>query len=337
MCKIGRIRVTRLAFLSCVAMAAGATYFTPSVAAAGPLDGLTAPVEETARTATAAVNQIAATVASSPPVAPPPQSPPVDTVLPDVSAATSRAKSEVEKLRNSGGKLPPPAVKLPAPSGQPPVSVGDGDGGSSAGPVARTVETATQTAATEVEEVGKTVESTSSSVLDRATGTVATAPAPALAPANPHPAEAPAAADEPSAYVGGGFLPSPSDDGSVRAPLGKWAAYIWPAVALTRAALPGLSRDWAKDALRLALDPADATATSGAAQGVAGVHAEHLDGGSSGSSLFSQIPSALSAGYGPHLPLPAMVFFLVLVVAIFGVLVTMLWDLEYLGRSRRRW
>jgi hypothetical protein len=333
MCKIGRIRVTRLTFLLCVAMAAGATFFNPSVAAAGPLDGLTAPVEETARTATSAVDQIAATATSSPPVASPPQVPPIDVkTLPDPSAETSRALSKVKRLPTS-------AAKLPAPSGQPPVSLGDGDGASPAGAVTRTVETVGQNAATTVEAFGKTVKSSSSSVIDRATGTVATVTAhpPAPTAADSADAEAAAPADDASAYVGGGFLPSPSDDGSVRAPLGKWAAYIWPAVALTRAAMPGLAKDWAKDALRLARDPAAATAQSGAAQGVAGAHAEHLGSQSSGSSLFSQIPSALSAGYGPHVPLPAMVFVLVVVAAIFGVLITMLWDLEYLGRSRRRW
>jgi hypothetical protein len=341
MFEIGRNRVTRLAFLLGVAMALGATFFTPGVAAAGPLDGLTAPVEETARTATSAVNEIAATVTGSPPVASTPQVPPVGGKEPSpVAAATSQTISKVKQLAAPGGKAPLPADKLPAPTGGPPASLGDDGGASSAGPVTRTVETTTQTVARTVETLGKTVESTSSSVVDRATGTAPTAPAgpedlESPAPESPTPAASTSPAGDASAYVGGGFRPSPSEDGSVRAPLGKWAAYIWPAVALTRAAAPGLVKDWAKDALRLALDPADSTASSGAAQGVAGVHAEHLGG--DGSSLFSQIPSALTGGYGPDLPLPVTVFYFLVVIAIFGVLIAMLWDLEYLGRSRRRW
>jgi hypothetical protein len=336
MSKIGRSRVTRLIFFLYVAIAAGAAFFSPAAAAAGPLDGLTGPVEETVRTATSAVNQVAATATASPPVASPPPVPRVDDkALPDVSTGTSQALSEGAKKPTPAGKLPLPAVKLPGPSGQPPVSLGDSEGDSPAGPVTRTVETATRTAKTTVEALGQTVESTSSSALDRATGTAPT-------PTNRHDAEAPgpeasAPADEASAYVGGRFLPSPSEDGSVRAPLGKFAAYIWPAVALTRVAMPGLAKDWAKDALRRALDPADATASSGAAQGVEGAHAEHRGSQSSGPSLFSQIPFALTGGYGPDIPLPAMVFYLVVIIGIFGVLLAMLWDLEYLGRSRRRW
>jgi hypothetical protein len=349
MSKIRRIRVTRLASLFCLSLAAGSVFFTASSAAASPLDGLTAQLEEAARRATSTVDQVAATVTTPPPVSSPPPVPPVaDKAPPPVATATDRATAEVRKLPRAAAKLPLPplpkaAAKPPELSGQPPVSDGNGGEGSPTGPVTRTIETASQAAATTVEAVGQTVESTSPSAVDRATGTAPTPPAPEVVPAGPQTAEDAASADEASAsdaasaYVRGGFLPSPSNDGSVRAPLGKWAAYIWPAVALTRAVLPSVSKDWAKDALRLALDPADATARSGAAQGVAGAHAEHLGGPSSGSPLFSQLRSALTGGYGPELPLPAKVFFLTVVLGIFGLFITMLWDLGYLRRPRRRW
>src|SRR6201999_1752065 len=48
-----------------------------------------------------------------------------------------------------------------------------------------------------------------------------------------------------------GILVVPPSDGSVRAPLPKWIAYVWPAIALMRPALADLLRRWEQGSLRL--------------------------------------------------------------------------------------
>jgi hypothetical protein len=86
-----------------------------------------------------------------------------------------------------------------------------------------------------------------------------------------------------------------SRDGSVRAPLRRWLAYVWPAIALTDPALADFLGGWKSQGLNVA------PGTSGGF-GVAGVHAssgrmEHRNSTSSSSPPFSKIASALG-----HLP-----------------------------------
>ncbi len=104
-----------------------------------------------------------------------------------------------------------------------------------------------------------------------------------------------------------GVTPVAPRDGSVRAPLPKWMAYIWPAIALTRPGLANLLDRWEQTGLRLALR---ASVGSSGGFGVAGVHASHSvqSGRPTSPSLLSRIPPAISHALSPGSPTSALAY-----------------------------
>ncbi len=120
------------------------------------------------------------------------------------------------------------------------------------------------------------------------------------------------------------FVPSPAIDGSTAAPLPRWLAYIWPAIALLRPGLTG-AVDHLEAAVRLALgtgEGLDDRTSSGPV--VAGVHAsggrpEQADSPSS-PSPFSKITSAVgSFPYnGAGAALGYLLIVTIMVIALYG-------------------
>jgi len=135
------------------------------------------------------------------------------------------------------------------------------------------------------------------------------------------------------------FVPSPAIDGATGAPMAKWMAYIWPAIALFRPGLADSVDHW-EAALRLALGTSDGSdERTGSGPVVAGVHAsggrpEGSDSPSaapSSSSPFSKITTAVGDfpynGAGAAL---AYIFILaIMVIALYGAV---RWEI---ARSRR--
>ncbi|HWH21501.1 MAG TPA: hypothetical protein VN671_13270, partial [Solirubrobacterales bacterium] len=107
---------------------------------------------------------------------------------------------------------------------------------------------------------------------------------------------------------------APSPDGSIRAPLPKWMAYVWPAIALAWPELAGILSRWERDGARPLLSSLSGSSGS---HGVAGVHAFHDGRGASGSSSpLAPIGSAVD-GFTSRVPGEALAY-----LAIVALLVT---------------
>ena len=123
---------------------------------------------------------------------------------------------------------------------------------------------------------------------------------------------------------GGVKFKAPSTDGSVRAPVPKWVAYVWPAIALTRPDLASFLRRWEEGGMRLLLATATDARPTGS-QGVAGVHAsDDAQTGASdpSSSPFSHIPRAIG-GFTSQVPGEALAYLVIvalLVAAVFAAI-----------------
>jgi hypothetical protein len=133
----------------------------------------------------------------------------------------------------------------------------------------------------------------------------------------------------------------PSNDGSVRAPLPKWLAYVWPAIALTKPALADLLDHLAEAGVSLqkqaGLAPGHGTgAKPGVDQGVAGVHAAggHPESSHSSSSPFSLEASAVGDAFSSASS-SSIVYFFLLALAVIGVAIVVRWEMVT-GRHRRR-
>jgi hypothetical protein len=109
-----------------------------------------------------------------------------------------------------------------------------------------------------------------------------------------HGSVAPLSVDRAGGPRGNRFVPSPATDGSIGAPLPKWMAYIWPAIALLR---PGLTElmDHLEAAARIALGISGGFGgKAGSGPVVAGLHASGGPPGKEGSST-SPSPSSPSS------------------------------------------
>jgi hypothetical protein len=148
----------------------------------------------------------------------------------------------------------------------------------------------------------------------------------------------PLPADSPGRRQGNSFVPSPAMDGSTAAPLPKWMAYIWPAIALFGPGLTDSVHSWVT-ALRISLRTGGGfSETTGSGPFVAGVHAT---GGRSGgadssspssySSPFSKITSAVGdfPYNGAGAALAYLVIVAIMVIALYGAV---RWEI---ARSRR--
>lgn len=112
------------------------------------------------------------------------------------------------------------------------------------------------------------------------------------------------------------YVPPPGSDGSTGAPLPRYVAFVWPAVALAGPSLAHFGESWGQAIERLATGASTGTGGEG---GVAGVHASggHAsDGGSS--SLFTRIPSAGARAFS-SVPTSAWVYLGLLVLAVIAV------------------
>jgi hypothetical protein len=360
MVKTGRARSARLVLLLSAALTAASVAFAAPVADAGPLEGLTGPVKEVTETVTAPVTEVTKTL--TPPVqeATETVTQPVHEVTetaPPVHGATEKvtqpvkeaaevvkpaAKQVTETVTSSPVTAP---VKAAAGTAVHTVTNTTGSSSGGAGKDAGTVlheatGTANHTAARVThaaeESVGSATRAASSSASAvAASGTYrGSASGLVTAQASGRSGTSSAAAD---AGPGEDTFDVPTVDGSVRAPLGRLMAYVWPAIALTQPALAGMLEDLGQiPALRLALETL-AAAGSGQGPVVAGVHASggQLDP-SSGRSLFSKIPSAVRNLFTPTVPLPMMVGLLAAAVGVLAVFLAFAKELGFFDRYRYR-
>jgi hypothetical protein len=131
----------------------------------------------------------------------------------------------------------------------------------------------------------------------------------------------------------GNLLKELSRDGSIRAPLPKWMAYIWPAIALTVPGLADFLEHWESQDLSLAAGTGvEGTGTSGSF-GVAGVHAPGGKAGAPDSSSlpFSKIASAI--GHFPYnAPGAALGYLLIVAIMLIALFAAVKWEMT---RERR--
>jgi hypothetical protein len=273
------------------------------------------PVKEVTETATAPVEAVKETV--TPPVketVAPPVKAVKETVAPPVKAVTETVAPPAKAVTETGRHA----------STAPPVSEGT-----------------RQAAQGTVESVTKTVLPTSK----RASSSPGPAPTSSqVGSPRGHADQGSAAAlsvDRTGRRPGNRFVPSPAIDGSTAAPVPKWLAYIWPAIALLRPGFTDLVDRW-EAAVRVAL-----ATSAGFGEGpgtepvVAGVHASGGSQGqadptspsssSSSSSPFSKITSAVG-GFpynGAGAALAYIVIVGIMVLALYGAV---RWEM---ARSRR--
>jgi len=144
--------------------------------------------------------------------------------------------------------------------------------------------------------------------------------------------------DRAARQPGNSFVPAPAIDGSTVAPLPKWMAYIWPAIALVRPGLADLVDNW-EAAMRLALGMSEGSdERAGSGPVVAGVHASGGRPGqadssspSSSSSPFSKITTAVGdfPYNGAGAALAYLLIVAIMVIALYGAV---RWEM---ARSRR--
>jgi hypothetical protein len=325
MVKTGRSRVARLVLLGC-ALAVGSGSFGASAATAAPLERLTGPVREATGAVEEVVGGVAPTVQEVTEAVPPPVAEVTEHVTPPVVEATQAvvppAKEAVETVTQATqevvAKVPSPAVTTP-----PKVPAGPATDPSGGG------KTVTQTVTHDVEgalgAVTGAVHADRSPVGEGPVGTSAAeggSARRASVPSEVAGADSTAKA-EGNASGGGDGLPgdefqAPSPDGSIRAPLPRWMAYVWPAIALTGRELAGLLDGLQRAAVRLL--PTSAGGPSGS-QGVAGVHASHgawSAGSGSSSSPFAPIPAAIG-GFTSHVPGEALAYLAIVAILVAAV------------------
>ncbi|HEY2055867.1 MAG TPA: hypothetical protein VGH14_18190 [Solirubrobacterales bacterium] len=145
----------------------------------------------------------------------------------------------------------------------------------------------------------------------------------------------PLSADRTAQRQGDSFVPSPARNGSTSAPLPKWVAYIWPAVALVRSGLADLVSRW-ETAVRIALATSEGSVageSTGIGPVVAGVHAT---GGrpraeDSSSSPLSKIATAV--GHFPYNASGAILGYILIVgIMVIALFVAVRWEI---ARGRR--
>jgi hypothetical protein len=121
---------------------------------------------------------------------------------------------------------------------------------------------------------------------------------------------------------------APSPDGSIRAPLPKWMAYVWPAIALAWPELVGLLDRWRRDGGRLLI--AGHAGPTGS-YGVAAAHASHDAGAASGSSSpFAPIPAAIG-GFTSHVPGEALAYLAIVALLVAAVFFAVKFELSHRG------
>jgi hypothetical protein len=338
MARISRAHPLRLALATCAATAFAGLSLGAPVADAGVLGALTGQVEEVASQAGLPAPPLQAAAESV--------TTPVETATAPVEKAIVGAAAEAPRRTGPAADVP---RTTPPPSGGKPGALPSRAASTVAG-VAATAGTATRSAESVAAAAGTATRSADGAVkaatddTEAATGTTLPRPpvpaggaelagseatagpdavASADATAGPDPsapqAAIPAAAptDLPRAQRNG-FVPSPAENGATGAPLPRWIAYVWPAVALTGPYLASIGEHLAEVSAYLAAGPS-ASSGGGAAQGVAGVHASGGAPETAGSSpLFQRITSAGGDAF-TSVPTPALVYLGLLALAVIAV------------------
>jgi hypothetical protein len=342
---IGRSRVTRLVLLLCGALVVSSVSFRVSVADAGALEGLPGPVREVTESVEEVANGVAPTVQEVTEAAPPPVAEVTETAAPPVVEATVEATQAVvppvkevaetatHATQEAIAKVPSPVVTTPK---LPSVPAVDPSGETKA---------VTQTATHDVEgALGAVTGAVHAGRSPASGGSVGTSTAggeptrEASAPTEADSADSAAKAtgesdglrDEKDGLRNEKFS-APSPDGAIRAPLPKWMAYVWPAIALTWRDLAGLLTRWEHDGARLSFA---SDGGAGGSHGVAGVHASHTAGAASGSSSspLGPIPAAIG-GFTSHLPDEALAYLAIVGILVVAVFVAVKLELAHGGRG----
>jgi hypothetical protein len=334
MATIGRSRVTRLVLLLCGALVVSSVSFRVSVADAGALEGLPGPVREVTESVEEVANGVVPTVQEVTEAAPPPVAEVTETVAPPVVEATQAVVPPVREVAETAthatqeviAKVPSPVVTTPKLPSVPAVHP--------SGETTAVPHTVTHDAEGALGAVTGAVNGGRSPASEGPIGTSTAGGGPmreAVAPP-----EADRAVSAAKATGGGDGMPgarfnASSPDGSIRAPLPKWMAYIWPAIALTWHHLAGFLTRWEDDGARL-LSANDGGA--GGSHGVAGVHASHAAGASSGSSSspFAPIPAAIG-GFTSHLPGEALAYLAIVGILVAAVFIAIKLELAHQGRG----
>jgi hypothetical protein len=332
--KIGRSRVACLVVLLFGALAVGSASSSVSAAHAGPLEGLPGPVREVTESVEEVANGVVPTVQEVTEAAPPPVAEVTETVAPPVVEATQAVVPPVREVAETAthatqeviAKVPSPVVTTPK---LPSVPAVDPSGETTA---------VTHTVTHDVEgALGAVTGAVNAGRSPASGGSVGTSTAgsgqtrEAFAPTEADRADSAAKATGDSDGMRGERFSAPSPDGAVRAPLPKWMAYVWPAIALTWRDLGGLLTRWEHDGARL-LFASDGGA--GGSQGVAGVHASHTAGAASGSSSspLAPIPAAIG-GFTSHVPGEALAYLAIVGILVAAVFIAVKLELAHRGRG----
>jgi hypothetical protein len=348
-----RTHAVRLVLLLCVFLASGS--LAAPGASAGALDGLSAPLEEAVgptlgevtETVTAPVQEVTETPA-------PPVHEVTETVTPPIHEASEAVTPTVKEAAEAGGSgVKQVTETLTAPTRAPV------EGAAAAlHSVAGTTGSASGSIEKSPAGIGHEVTAAASHLLRGDVGTVAqvgstgqsstggpreAAGASGGGPSDGVASRPPGGASTVSPKFGDGAGTSSrwrdlfdelSRDGSIRAPLPKWMAYVWPAIALTAPGLVHFLGPWESQSLRTAVGGHTPAAGSAGAFGVAGVHASSGRSGASESShsLFSKIPAAVG-DYTSHVPGEALAYLLLVAIAVSAIFVAIRWEIS---RHRER-
>jgi hypothetical protein len=324
-------RVRRKLVLPVLAVLCWAGVLSAPAASGEPLEGLTGPVTESV---TGPVLEI------------------VETVPPPVQEATEAVTAPIQEAT----QVPPPVEEVTEAATAPVEAVKE--------TVKPPVKAVTETVAPPVKVVTEAVRHPSdpaavklpSVPTTQVAGTVSKdLPTPKRAPSSPgseptssqvgtpqdladQGSAAPLSVDRSGRRHGNRFVPSPAIDGSTAAPLPKWMAYIWPAIALIRPGLADSVQIWAA-ALRISLGTSEGSdERAGSGPVVAGVHASGGRPGqadssspSSSSSPFSKITTAVGdfPYNGAGAALAYLLIVAIMVIALYGAV---RWEM---ARSRR--
>jgi hypothetical protein len=348
MLKTGRAHAVPLVLLLCVLLGSGSVAaFSAPGASAGPLEGVTgpineaigAPVREVTETVTTPVKEGTETIA-------PPVKEITETVTQPVHEVTETVSPPVHEVTETvarPAREATEAVKAPVQQVTEKVAQPVKEAAEKVNPavhgVTNTTGASSRGAAKSTGTVGRGATGTTTRTLNGTVGavTLSTGPGPTSAggggdaasadrgvPADavtPH--ESPgstAASAAPDLGPGDDTFEVPSRDGSVRAPLPKWLAYVWPAIALAAPGLADFLGHWGLQSLSLALATGIHGTGSAGGFGVAGVHASSGRPEAASSSPFSKIPSALGHAFmSPHVPGSALAYLSFLALAVIAV------------------
>jgi hypothetical protein len=333
--KIGRSRVACLVVLLFGALAVGSASSRVSVADAGALEGLPGPVREVTESVEEVANGVVPTVQEVTEAAPPPVAEVTETVVPPVVEATQAVVPPVREVAETAthatqeviAKVPSPVVTTPKLPSVPSVH-----------PSGETT-AVTHTVTHDVEgALGAVTGAVNAGRSPASGGSVGTSTAgsgqttrEAFAPIEADRADSAAKATGDSDGMRDERFSASSPDGAIRAPLPKWMAYVWPAIALTWRDLGGLLTRWEHDGAHL-LSASDGG--TGGSQGVAGVHASHTAGAASGSSSSPLAPIPATIGdFTSHVPGEALAYLAIVGILVAAVFVAVKLELAHRGRG----